>query len=140
MEQRPAVEEDDLIILKHALWTQPEQRQDIGRIAAKLANPLNARAVELLDQAQEVFKIAMDAQAGQADDQAKMQAAVEAATKLKSIGTQIKKVHEQATSQGRSPRASPRLNSKSLRCVARSRSSCCEVQYGTYGHIRDCRR
>jgi MoxR-like ATPase len=104
IEGRQAVEEDDLAILKHALWTNPEQRQDIGRIAAKMANPLNARAVELFDQAETVYRAAMDAQAnGALDDQAKMQAAIEAATKLKTITGQVKKLYDQAQTQGRNP-------------------------------------
>ncbi len=104
LEGRGVVEEDDLIILKHTLWQTPEQRQEIGRMAAKLANPLNARAVELGDQAVGIFQAAMDKQGnGQLDDEAKMAAAIEAMTKLKSVATELKRVHDQATSQGRSP-------------------------------------
>ncbi len=102
LEGRGVVEEDDLIILKDALWQTPEQRQEIGRLAARLANPLNARAVELGDQAVSIFQAAMDKQGnGQLDDEAKMHAAVEAMTKLKSVGQELKRLLDQATSQGR---------------------------------------
>lgn len=103
LEGRGVVEEDDLIILKDTLWQVPEQRQEIGRMAAKLANPLNARAVELGDQAVSIFQTAMDKQAnGQLDDEAKMHAAVEAMTRLKTVGQELKRLHDQATTQGRS--------------------------------------
>ncbi|HET8628674.1 MAG TPA: AAA family ATPase, partial [Thermomicrobiales bacterium] len=62
LEGRAAVEEDDLIVLKDILWQAPEQRQEIGRAAARLANPLNARAVELGDQAVGVYAAATDRQ------------------------------------------------------------------------------
>src|ERR671928_229539 len=59
LEGRGVVEEDDLIIMRDALWNNPEQRQEIGRLAARLANPLNAKAVELGDQAASVHSTAM---------------------------------------------------------------------------------
>lgn len=103
LENRGAVEEDDLVVLRDSLWTSPEQRQDIGRLAARLANPLNAKAIELGDQAASVHAAVLDAQRDGADDTAKMQAAVEGATKLKTIAGQLKRLHEQALSQGRNP-------------------------------------
>lgn len=103
LESRGVVEEDDLIILRDALWNNPEQRQEIGRLAARLANPLNAKAVELGDQAASVYDSAMAAQRGSLDDDDKMKAAVEANTRLKSIRGQLKRLLEQAQAQGRSP-------------------------------------
>lgn len=102
LEGRGVVEEDDLIILRDALWNNPEQRQEIGRLAARLANPLNAKAVEFGDQAASVHASAMAAQNSSLDDEGKMKAAVEANSKLKNIGGQLKRLHEQAQSQGRS--------------------------------------
>lgn len=101
LEGRGVVEEDDLIILRDCLWNTPEQRQEIGRLAARLANPLNAKAVELGDQAASVHDTAMAAQRGSLDDEAKMQAAVEANTKLKNVRGQLKRLLEQAQAQGR---------------------------------------
>jgi MoxR-like ATPase len=100
LEGRGLVEEDDLAILRDTLWTQPEQRQEIGRTVARLANPLNAKALELTDQAASVHQVTMEAQRNGADE-AKMQAAVEGNTKLKSIAKQLKRLLEQAQSQGR---------------------------------------
>ncbi len=39
MEGRDRVEEDDLIVMKDALWSNPEQRQDIARIGSKAGQP-----------------------------------------------------------------------------------------------------
>ncbi len=103
MEGRDRVEEDDLIVMKDALWSNPEQRQDIARMAAKLANPLNGRAVELGDQAASVYEPAMSAQRGGDSDEQKMQVAIQALTKIKNIRGQLDRLLEQAQAQGRNP-------------------------------------
>ena len=102
LEGRAVVDEDDLIVLKDALWQTPEQRQDIARLAARLANPLNARAVELGDQAHGVHAAALEKQRdGGLDDEAKLGAAIEAVGKLKKIAGELKRLGEQADAQGR---------------------------------------
>lgn len=102
LEGRAVVDEDDLLVLKDALWQTPEQRQDIARLAARLANPLNARAVELGDQAHGVHVAALEKQRdGGLDDEAKMGAAIEAVGKLKRIAGELKRLREQAGAQGR---------------------------------------
>jgi MoxR-like ATPase len=104
MEGRDRVEEDDLIVMKDALWSNPEQRQDIARMAAKLANPLNGKAVELGDQAASVFEPAMNAQRGEEEsDGNKMNITVEALAKIKSIRAQLQRLRDQAAAQGRNP-------------------------------------
>lgn len=101
LEGRGQVEEDDLTILREALWQTPEQRSEIGRRVARLAHPLIARAVELSDQALSIHEATMAAQREpHQDDQAKMQAAVEGATRLKTVATQLNRLLEQAQSQG----------------------------------------
>jgi MoxR-like ATPase len=102
LEGRLAAEEDDLLIVADAFWQLPEQRQEIRRLVARLANPLNARAVELGDQAASVRDGALAAQRdGSLDEPTKMQAAIEAATKLKQIAGQVGQALEQARAQGR---------------------------------------
>lgn len=103
IEGRDRVEEDDLIVMKDALWSNPEQRQDIARMAAKLANPLNGKAVELGDQAASVYEPAMSAQRGGDSDEQKMQVAIQALTKIKNIRGQLDRLLEQAQAQGRNP-------------------------------------
>lgn len=100
LEGRSTVEEDDLIILRDCLWTQPEERQEIARTVAKLANPLNAKALDLTDQAYGIFEQTMNAQRTGSDEE-RMQVAIEGNTKLKAIRTQLTRLYEQAQSQGR---------------------------------------
>ena len=91
-----------MLVLGDAFWQAPEQRAEIRRLVARLANPLNARAVELGDQAASVRDGALAAQRDAGlDEPARMQAAIEAATKLKAIAGQLGQALEQARAQGR---------------------------------------
>lgn len=101
IEGRGMAEEDDLTILRDALWHGPEQRQEIGRMVARLANPLVGQAVEEGDRAATVYQAVMDAQ-GQGTPTEQMTAAVEGNTKLKQSALTLKRMIEQAQSQGRS--------------------------------------
>ena len=40
LEGRSAVEEDDQAILKHVLWSSPDQQSEISRLCARLGNPI----------------------------------------------------------------------------------------------------
>jgi MoxR-like ATPase len=102
LEARPIAEEDDLAILAHALWTQPEQHSMISRMVARLANPLTARAVELADQATSVLEETMRAQR-EGNDQSQMGAAIEGNTKLKKLVKDLTVLHEQTVAQARNP-------------------------------------
>jgi MoxR-like ATPase len=62
LEQRVMVDLDDLHILKHGFWNNHEQRATIAQLVAALANPINASAFELADQAQSVYEGVMAAQ------------------------------------------------------------------------------
>ncbi|MCG3143130.1 MAG: ATPase RavA [Gammaproteobacteria bacterium] len=100
-EGRDAVTEDDLVFLKHVLWQSPEQQTEIGRAVARIGNPLNSKAVDYEDQAASVHRECMDAQRTAQGDEQKMQAAIEANTKLKQIGVRLQELREQAVEQGR---------------------------------------
>lgn len=100
---RTAVEEDDLTILANVLWQAPEQRAAIARAAGRIANPLNARALELADQASEVYRVARDKGADSSlDDQGQMGALLEGTGKLRKMVGELKKLHDNAGAQGRS--------------------------------------
>lgn len=104
LEGRDVVEEDDLSILSSALWNQPEQKNDISRMVGKLANPLNAKAVEFKDNALAVWAEAKSKiDANSADEHATLRAtiAVEAIGKLKKIETQLGTLKRQVTEQSR---------------------------------------
>jgi len=114
IEGRGVVEEDDLIILRDSLWQTPEQRQDIGRLAARLANPLNGKAVDLGDQASSIHDEAMRCQKAGLSDEEQMQAAVQANTKLKKVRNELAALLEQATAQGRNPARIQKVQSQVL--------------------------
>jgi MoxR-like ATPase len=104
LEGRAAVEEDDLAVLRDVLWAEPPQRQAIGRVVARLANPTIARAVEVGDEAQSVFDAwavrARDSGLGEAE---KTSAGVETVGKLRTLSGELKRLREGAQAQGRSP-------------------------------------
>jgi MoxR-like ATPase len=100
-EERDAVTEDDLVFLKHVLWQSPEQQAEIGKALARIGNPLNSKAVDYEDQAASVHRECMDAQQAAQTEEQKMQAAIEANTKLKQIGARLQELREQAVEQGR---------------------------------------
>lgn len=97
LDGRAVVDEDDLSVLASVLWQTPDQRAAIRTTAAKIANPLNARAVELGDQAHSVYdtflQISKDPNA--TEDQ-KSQKAVEAVGKMKRIKADLTKVKKEA--------------------------------------------
>ncbi|MGH6628346.1 MAG: hypothetical protein ACREB3_01285, partial [Burkholderiales bacterium] len=100
-EGRDAVTEDDLVFLKHVLWQSPEQQAEIGKAVARIGNPLNSKAVDYEDQAASVHRECMDAQNAAQTEEQKMQAAIEANTKLKQIGNRLQELRGQAVEQGR---------------------------------------
>jgi MoxR-like ATPase len=100
-EGRDAVTEDDLVFLKHVLWQSPEQQSEIGKAVARIGNPLNSKAVDYEDQAASVHRECMDAQRTAQGEEQKMQAAIEANTKLKQIGVRLQELRVQAVEQGR---------------------------------------
>jgi hypothetical protein len=89
------------MILKEALWSAPEQRSDIGRMAARLANPLNAKAVELSDQVESAFVAFTDAQTNAANKNEQMNSAVDTNLKMKDALEKLARLKEQAEAQGR---------------------------------------
>jgi MoxR-like ATPase len=104
LEGRAAVEEDDLAMLAHVLWSQPEQRAEIARLVAKLANPTNAKATELKDRATAVWDEARGKLKQHADEEGaglRAQIALEALTKIKRIGKDLDTLLGQAREQGR---------------------------------------
>ena len=101
LEGRAAVEEDDLMILKEALWSAPEQRSEIGRMAARLANPLNAKAVELSDQVDSAFLAFNEAQATAANKTEQMNSAVDTNVKIKDALEKLGRLKQQAEAQSR---------------------------------------
>lgn len=96
------VTEDDLYILRYALWTRPAEVKPLSRAIAHIANPLMAQAIELQDQAQEIYQQAQrDSTNG--DGTVNFQAITEGAGKLLKSVKALDQLIKQAQSQGRSP-------------------------------------
>lgn len=97
LDGRAVVDEDDLAVLASVLWQTPDQRAAIRTTAAKIANPLNARAVELGDQAHSVYETYLQVSKDpNATEDQKSQKAVEAVGKMKRIKADLAKVKKAA--------------------------------------------
>lgn len=81
------VEEDDFEVLKHALWTHPNDESSIYTTILAEINPDKNKVVELFDDAKEVFDELM----GEKDPSKQINNGVEVALKLKEAK---KKIHE----------------------------------------------
>lgn len=101
IEERDAVTEDDLAFLKHVLWQSPDQQSEIGKILARVGNPLNSKAAEYGDQAASVYAEYLEAQKNGETDAQKMQAAIEAGSKLRQTSLKLQELRDQAVEQGR---------------------------------------
>lgn len=58
-ERSQVMVEEDFEILCYILWNDPEQRRSVAKIVRKLADPLAQRVQEILDEATEVYKNAV---------------------------------------------------------------------------------
>jgi MoxR-like ATPase len=101
LEGRAAVTEDDLALLKHSLWQTPEQQPEIGKLIARLGNPLNSKAVDLGDQAASVHQEGMQAHSSADTTDKKVAAAIEAYGKLKTILNKLQELRDQAVAQAK---------------------------------------
>lgn len=100
IEDRDIVTQDDLALLRHALWIQPTQLKTVERAVLEMSNPNEREALELLDQVEEIRTNA--AALAASDSATKSKQGVEAHTKLKKIGTRLEKLRSDAEKAGRS--------------------------------------
>ncbi len=94
---RQAVSEEDLAILQHVLWQQPEHIPVVKKVVLEHVNPFEGQALELFDQAAEVHKNTLS----EADPQKKCQLGVEANIKFKKILKDLKNLVEKTVGQGK---------------------------------------
>ena len=140
LEGRTAVEEDDLAILKHVLWSSPDQQAEISKLCARLSNPINGKATELTDQAASVYDATMVAHGQSGDTQQKVVVVAEGIDKLKAINAGLVQLQEQAAAEVAAPARSRRPSPRFKRCAkksGRSSSARCEVINGYYGNNRE---
>ncbi len=101
LEGRGSIEEDDLIVLKHVLWSSPDQQSEVSRVCARIGNPINGKATELTDQAASVFDATNVAHQQGRDTQEKVAIVAEGIDKFKNIHATLTQLQEQASAQGR---------------------------------------
>lgn len=89
--------ESSLEILVAALWIEPQQIMQVRQVIMSMANPLDMEALDLLDQAVEVWQGAMTAP----EDKATAVGA-EGNAKLKSIAKKLQGLQQQAQASGKS--------------------------------------
>ena len=70
-------------------------------MAARLANPLNAKAVELSDQVESAFSAFTEAQTNAANKTEQMNSAVDTNVKIKDALEKLGRLKQQAEAQGR---------------------------------------
>jgi len=96
LEGRAEAVDEDLEILTASLWAEPGQMSQIRQTIMGLANPYDQQALDLLDQATEIYTNAMAAAENES-----VAKGTEANTKLKRITTQLEGAEKQAESAGK---------------------------------------
>lgn len=96
LEGRKQASDDDLEILAHALWQDPSQIPQVKAEIMQLANPLDKEALELYDQAAEVYQNVLNT-----PEDKKSSACMEANTKLKKIARKLDELSRTARDSGK---------------------------------------
>lgn len=96
LEGRSTATEQDLEVLAHSLWVEPEQAAQVRQLIMQLANPLDNEALDLQDQALEIYNDAM-----QAEDDRATAAGAEANAKLKGMAKKLAALQKQAQEKGK---------------------------------------
>lgn len=97
LEGRSKVVEDDIVILTHMLWTEPQQKKSIKKIVLGFANPLVVKANEIYDSATELQPKIKEMSEGPE----KTTAATEANHKLKVAAKMLGGLIHQAQQEGK---------------------------------------
>jgi MoxR-like ATPase len=97
LEGRDAAAEEDLAILQHALWQDPDQLREVRKAVFSVANPQLHEAQDLLDEASEVHAWAMAA-----EEEEKFNRGQEANAKLRRITEKLMDLKADAQAAGRS--------------------------------------
>lgn len=97
IEGRQVATDEDLSILAAALWQTPDQINQVKQIIITMANPALVEAMELEDEAMEIYQSALNAPEGQ-----KAIVGTEALAKLTSIGKKLQRLINEGKGAGRS--------------------------------------
>lgn len=96
IEGRSVATEEDLEILIYSLWQEPEQISSVKTEIMNLSNPFDREAMDLMDQATELYQNAI-----QADETRATQAGTEANAKLKAITKKLDELKKAVTLAGK---------------------------------------
>ncbi len=83
---RREVEDEDLFVLRHILWQEPEQIGTVAEMIFDSINPLERQAEMLLEQAEDIARLAMHEFT---DEEESSRAGLEAHSKLKKINESL---------------------------------------------------
>lgn len=88
--------EDDLDILQHVLWQEPEQRAMVAKTVLMMGSPFDQEAQDILDDAMESYHEAINAP----EDQ-QTQAGLEANKALKAAAKRLEGIRQKAEESGK---------------------------------------
>ena len=89
LENKSEVDEDTLMFLLNVLWSHPGQKKTILKILGTVASPWDARALELYDQAREIYD-----EVNNVPDDEKEAAGIEASKKFKKIVAELSELKD----------------------------------------------
>lgn len=93
LEGQTEVVDDNLLILKHVLWEQPDHIAEVTKVLAQTVNPILARALEIKDEAVSAHQLVMATDArSDVETREKMDAAVDGATKLRILHEELQRL------------------------------------------------
>jgi MoxR-like ATPase len=98
LEGRPSVQAEDLYLLRHVLWSDPEERREVQASLHELLAGHEEEARVLLEQAKEVSRWPRREWEGEEEA---VRAVVEALAKLKRIAAKLEELYAQARQRGR---------------------------------------
>ena len=91
-----AADENDLDILQHVLWSEPEQRATVAKTVLMMVSPFDQEAQDILDDAVELYHAAINA-----PEESQTQAGLEANKALKSAAKRLHTIVEKAEDAGK---------------------------------------
>lgn len=97
MSGRDAAMEEDLQILADVLWEEPSQSRQVRKVVMEIANPALGAALDLMDEAQEIYEKALSAA-----EEEKTAAGTDANSNLKRIQNRLLSLRTEALTADRS--------------------------------------
>ncbi len=103
LRESPVVEDDDLIIMKHALWNKVDEITEIVKQIRRASNPQSAKVQEVFDQAQAAYVSYQAAFKKAANEQERVSCTADMLTTLRNIRTDLTNLRDQLVAQKQEP-------------------------------------